>query len=78
MDFDLDVFTQWITDLAPEYVWLGFNSKPECVVLPEPSVDKVQEFMKILSKARIEIRGKKLRGLKVPRASRKRSARMHA
>jgi len=64
MDFDLDLFTKWILDLHPEYVWLGFNSKPEAVELPEPPAQKVQKFMEKLTIAGIEIRGKTLRGLR--------------
>jgi protein gp37 len=67
MDFDLDTFTRWVLDLRPEYVWLGFNSKPESVELPEPPADKVQKFMEKLVTAGIEVRGKTLRGLQIPK-----------
>jgi hypothetical protein len=30
MDFDLDVFVNWIRELRVEYVWFGFNSRPKC------------------------------------------------
>ncbi len=63
MDFDLDVFTGWIRDLGVEYVWLGLNSHPEALALPEPSPEKLKEFTGLLAKAGIEIRSKKLRGL---------------
>jgi hypothetical protein len=63
MDFDEDVFPQWIVDLAPEYVWLGLNSKPESVVLPEPSVKKLRTLVRKIKQAGIEIRSKELRGL---------------
>ena len=66
MDFDLTTFVQWIVDLHPEYVFLGFNSKPESVELPEPSAEKVQKFMEKLTVAGIKIKGKTLRGLQVP------------
>jgi hypothetical protein len=67
MQFDLDVFTGWICQIQPEYVWLGFNSKPDKVELPEPSETKVQTFMRRLADGGIEMRGKDLRGLELPR-----------
>ena len=66
LDFDLRVFGSWIRSLRPEYVWLGFNSKPESVKIPEPPLGKVQKLMETLTRAGIEVRGKKLRGLEVP------------
>lgn len=66
MDFDPGVFFKWIVALRPKYVWVGFNSKPESVMLPEPSRDKVQTFMGRLAAAGIEIRGKELLGLVLP------------
>jgi hypothetical protein len=45
---------------------LGFNSKPESVPLPEPSEDKVQKLADRLVDAGIEVRGKTLRGVKLP------------
>ena len=66
MDFDLDVFAGWIRELRVEYVWLGFNSHPKSVKLPEPEPEKVQEFVGLLARAGIEVRGKELRGLTLP------------
>ena len=63
MDFDLDVFADWIRELHVEYVWLGFNSRPRSVKLPEPSPEKVQAFVDLLAEAHIEVRGKELRSL---------------
>jgi uncharacterized Fe-S cluster-containing radical SAM superfamily protein len=68
LDFDLTTFVAWIHSIRPEYVWLGFNSKPESVELPEPSEEKVQEFAKRLMASGIEVRGKTLRGVKLGRA----------
>ena len=59
---------RWIEDLQPEYVWLGFNSKPDSVKLPEPPVEKLQKFIDKLVAAGIKIRGKTLRGLQVSQA----------
>ncbi len=61
LDFDHQTFAKWIRSIRPEYVWLGFNSKPESVALPEPTPEKVQKFAGLLKKAGIEIRGKQLR-----------------
>jgi hypothetical protein len=66
MDFDRCTFAKWIRELRPEYVWIGFNSHPESVTLPEPTPEKVQEFMGSLADAGIEVRGKELRGLAPP------------
>ena len=63
MDFDTEIFFSWILDIKPEYVWLGFNSHPKQVHLPEPSKEKVVEFMGRLRAERIEVRGKDLRGI---------------
>ena len=63
LDFDADVFAGMIEELAPEYVWLGFNSRPKSVQLPEPSADKLRAFTRLLSEAGIPIRAKELRGL---------------
>ena len=63
MNFDLDIFSRWIMDLAPEYVWLGFNSRPKSVILPEPSVEKMEDFIAELKSDGIEVRGKDLRGI---------------
>lgn len=66
MNFDVKTFAKWILKIKPEYVWLGFNSKNKSVSLPEPSIEKVQRFIKILHEHNIEIRGKTLRGIKLP------------
>jgi protein gp37 len=42
LDFDHKTFANWICSIRPEYVWLGFNSKPESVALPEPTPEKVR------------------------------------
>ncbi|HBC89258.1 MAG TPA: hypothetical protein DCZ94_20145 [Lentisphaeria bacterium] len=64
MDFDVDVFSQWILKINPEYVWLGFDSK-NCG-LPEPSEAKMKDFTAILSNAGIPVKGKTLRGMDLP------------
>lgn len=68
MDFDLDVFSEWLISLKPEYVWLGFNSRPKSVSLPEPSKEKMLALAGRLKKAGIEVRGKELWGLDLEQA----------
>jgi len=63
MDFDLDIFAGWIVDIKPEHVWIGFNSKPNQVQIPEPSKSKVLEFIELLKAQDIEVRGKDLRDI---------------
>jgi len=66
LDFDLRTFAAWIRSIRPEYVWLGFNSKPKSVTLPEPSEEKVQELVNRLTDAGIAIRPKTMRGVVLP------------
>ncbi len=61
MNFDSDTFPQMIIDLDPEYVWLGYNSRPKQVQLPEPSPKKVHKLIKALKKAGVKIRLKEMR-----------------
>lgn len=67
LDFDLAIFAGWIRRLQPEYVWLGFNSKPQSVTLPEPTEEKAQRLATRLLDAGIEVRAKTLRGVVLPR-----------
>ena len=46
MDFDLDYFTDWIEQIAPEFVSIGADSKGHN--LPEPSAEKVQQLIEHL------------------------------
>ncbi len=63
MDFDVEVFAEWLISLKPEYLWLGFNSRSRSVSLPEPTAEKVLALVHRLNKAGIGIREKDLRGL---------------
>ncbi|MFC1601281.1 hypothetical protein ACFL34_02930 [Candidatus Sumerlaeota bacterium] len=65
MDFDLMVFSKWLIGLRPEHIYLGFNSRPKSVVLPEPSEAKVRSLMAKLSAKGIKVKGKELRGTEV-------------
>jgi hypothetical protein len=63
MAFDIDTFPRWIVQLKPEYVWIGLNSRPQAVQLPEPSTAKVKELIESLAASGIEVRAKDLRGI---------------
>ena len=65
MDFDVDEFADSLIALKPEYVWLGFNSRPKSVSLPEPSKEKMLALAERLKKAGIQVRGKELWGLEL-------------
>ena len=60
VDFDLEPFLQMILDVAPEYVWMGYDSK-NCG-LPEPSEEKVQALIDALKEHGIPVKAKILRG----------------
>ena len=63
MDFDLRIFSQWIISIHPEYVWLGLNSRPQQVQIPEPTIYKLRTFVSVLNAAGVEVRFKDLRGM---------------
>jgi DNA repair photolyase len=65
MDFDLNIFSEWVLNIKPEYVWIGYNSRPKQVQLPEPSPEKTKQLADILKSNGIEVRGKELRGLSI-------------
>jgi len=61
LDFDTDTFLNAIIDLKPEWVWVGYDSKPNRNYLPEPIVSKTQNFIKQLTEAGIQVHEKLLR-----------------
>jgi len=67
LDFDLDIFSSWIKKLHDTgdllYVYIGFNSKPKQVTLPEPSEEKVRKLINNMREHGIEVRGKELRNI---------------
>lgn len=63
MDFDLDIFTDWIRRIKPECVWVGFNSHPKSVSLPEPSNEKLVALLDAIDAMGIEVRPKDLRDI---------------
>jgi len=48
-----------------EYIWFGYNSKPNQVQLPEPTIEKEQTFVDEIIHNGIEVRGKSLRGVRI-------------
>lgn len=58
LDFDVRVFASWMKVIEPEYVWLGYNSRPRSVDLPEPTREKLQAFVQAMREANIDVRFK--------------------
>lgn len=50
MDFDIKSLIFMIQGVDPERIYLGLNSRPKQVQLPEPSEEKFWEFYNILTK----------------------------
>lgn len=61
MDFDLEEFLEMLVRLKPLYVWIGFNSRPKQVQLPEPHRNSVNELIHCLKLRGIDVREKDLR-----------------
>jgi len=59
MDFDLDVMVDWMRNIKPCMIWLGYDSK-KCH-LPEPELKKVRELHWQLSSAGFVVILKKIR-----------------
>jgi len=56
MDFDLDAFLEWIKQIRPEAVYLGYNSRPEKVSLPEPPKEKFWKLKEQVEQLGIEVK----------------------
>nr|BDD48342.1 hypothetical protein 17 [Candidatus Omnitrophota bacterium] len=56
VDFDVDTLGTWITDIRPEFVNIGADSKGHG--LQEPSAEKINALIEFLQKNSIEIREK--------------------
>jgi len=59
MDFDLPVLLNWIRQIRPEFVYIGYNSRPKQVQLPEPPLSKTLKLIRELEKF-TEVRRKDL------------------
>ena len=61
LDFDMKIFVDWIRTINPECVYIGYNSRPKQVQLPEPDPAKLNAFIQKLKKYNIVIKEKDLR-----------------
>lgn len=61
LDFDVDILFHTVLDLNPEFVWIGYDSHPKRNKLPEPKLEKTQEFINELIYAGISVRQKLIR-----------------
>lgn len=57
LDFDVDILASWIAEIRPEFLNIGADSKGH--KLPEPTQEKVEEFILKLKSYGIEVREKK-------------------
>lgn len=61
MDFDLRSFVQWIRNINPRAVFVGYNSHPKSVPLPEPSMDKTLDLIRSLRRSGTRVLLKEMR-----------------
>jgi hypothetical protein len=61
MDFDLDIFVDWIVSIKPLAVFIGYNSHPKKVSLPEPNMEKTLDLIVALKNKGIKVLTKELR-----------------
>jgi len=59
MEFDFDVFLEWISSINPEYCEIGYDNYYK--LLPEPSLEKTLDFIEAKRKLGIDVREKELR-----------------
>jgi hypothetical protein len=65
LDFDLGIFLQWIKNIHPEVVFIGYNSHPEKVPLPEPEKKKTWQLIHSLERCGIRVLKKEMRDKRV-------------
>lgn len=61
MDFDFDEFAQQIVSIKPLCVFIGYNSKPKKVQIPEPSKEKTLALIRKLESEDIRVLTKEMR-----------------
>lgn len=61
LDFDPEIFLEWIKSIHPETIWIGYNSKHTSVQLPEPEVKKAKDFIQELKKSGFKVRIKTMK-----------------
>ena len=65
LDFDPPIFTKWIESLKPQAVFIGYNSHPEVVSLPEPHKNKTWQLIHALETKGIPVLKKEMRDRRV-------------
>jgi len=63
MAFDHVPFFNMLVNLSPEYIWIGFNSHPKSMQLPEPTEEDVRLMIDHRRSSGVEVRGRPLRGI---------------
>lgn len=61
MDFDLEIFADWIARIKPEAVFIGYNNHPNQVKLIEPNMEKTLDLIVALKNKGIHVLTKELR-----------------
>jgi hypothetical protein len=61
MDFDLEILRDWIESISPAAVFIGYNSKPNQVSIPEPDKMKILSLINDLEKSGIRVLTKEMR-----------------
>jgi len=60
MDFDKDILMQWVKEIKPELIAIGYNNYPR-FKLPEPPLDKTLEFISSMRTAGYKVVEKTIR-----------------
>jgi hypothetical protein len=55
LDFDLGDFFWMLKNINPLMIYMGYNSRPKKITLPEPSLEKFYGLKKLLTTAGIEV-----------------------
>jgi len=61
MEFELEILLRWVVGIKPEAVWIGYNSRPKQVQLPEPTLEKAMLLITRLEEAGIPVHQKTMR-----------------
>jgi len=69
MDFDLDPFSKMIISIRPKGVFIGYNSHPKSVPLPEPTWDKFLALWRLLRRNGIRVLPKETRRDYIPKCA---------
>ena len=65
LDFDLPIFTKWIENIKPKAVFIGYNSRPKAVTLPEPKKKKTWQLIHHLESVGIRVLKKEMKDKRV-------------